>query len=253
MKKLFKLLFLTIAIFTTTFSKDNSLEKIQKKGEIIIGLDDTFAPMGFKDENGNIIGFDIDLANEVAKRMGVKATFKPSEWDGIIFDLRSKKIDLVWNGMTITPTREKQILFSEPYFDDDQIVIVKNSSIQTLDDLNSKDIGVQMGSTSYFAFEASKYSKDVKEIKKYSTNVEALLDLEAGRTDAVIMDAVVGRYYIAKKDGFTIVNEPIAREKMGVGLRKEDISLKNEIDKILNEMRVDGTFKEIYRKWFGEQ
>lgn len=253
MKKLFKLLFLTLTIFTTTFSKENSLEKIQKKGEIIIGLDDTFAPMGFKDENGTIIGFDIDLANEVAKRIGVKATFKPSEWDGIVFALRSKKIDLVWNGMTITPAREKQILFSEPYFNDDQIVIVKNSSIQTLNDLQSKNIGVQMGSTSHFAFEASKYSKDAKEIKKYSTNVEALLDLEAGRTDAVIMDAVVGRYYIAKKDGFTVLNEAIARDKMAVGLRKEDISLKNEIDKTLNDMRADGTFKDIYTKWFGDK
>ena len=253
MKKLFKLLFLTLTIFTTTFSKENSLEKIQKKGEIIIGLDDTFAPMGFKDENGNIIGFDIDLANEVAKRIGVKATFKPSEWDGIVFALRSKKIDLVWNGMTITPAREKQILFSEPYFNDDQIVIVKNSSIQTLNDLQSKNIGVQMGSTSYFAFEASKYSKDVNEIKKYSTNVESLLDLEAGRSDAVIMDAVVGRYYIAKKDGFSVLSEPIAKEKMGVGLRKEDVSLKNEIDKTLNDMRADGTFKAIYTKWFGDK
>ena len=110
-----------------------------------------------------------------------------------------------------------------------------------------------MGSTSYFAFEASKYSKDVNEIKKYSTNVESLLDLEAGRSDAVIMDAVVGRYYIAKKDGFSVLSEPIAKEKMGVGLRKEDVSLKNEIDKTLNDMRADGTFKAIYTKWFGDK
>ncbi|WP_418963992.1 amino acid ABC transporter substrate-binding protein [Cetobacterium sp.] len=251
MKKIFKLLLLTLTVFSISFSKDNALQTIQNKGEIIIGLDDTFAPMGFRDEKGNIIGFDIDLANEIAKRMGVKAIFKPCEWDGIIFDLRSKKIDLIWNGLTITPQREQQIAFSTPYFDDDQIVIVKDSQIKSFENLKGKNIGVQLGSASYFAFENSNLSKITGNINKYSTNVEALLDLEAGRTDAVVVDAVVGKYYVAKKDGFTILNEVLDKQQMGIGMRKQDLTLKNKIDQTLSDMKADGSFNEIYQKWFG--
>lgn len=251
MKKIFKLLLLTLTVFSISFSKDNALQTIQNKGEIIIGLDDTFAPMGFRDEKGNIIGFDIDLANEIAKRMGVKAIFKPCEWDGIIFDLRSKKIDLIWNGLTITPQREQQIAFSTPYFDDDQIVIVKDSQIKSFENLKGKNIGVQLGSASYFTFENSNLSKITGNINKYSTNVEALLDLEAGRTDAVVIDAVVGKYYVAKKDGFTILNEVLDKQQMGIGMRKQDLTLKNKIDQTLSDMKADGSFNEIYQKWFG--
>ncbi|WP_432205089.1 amino acid ABC transporter substrate-binding protein [Cetobacterium somerae] len=252
MKKLFKLLLLTFTVFSISFAKDNSLQNIQDKEEIIIGLDDTFAPMGFRDEEGKIIGFDIDLANEVANRIGVKATFKPCEWDGIIFDLRSKKIDLIWNGLTITPEREKQITFSTPYFDDDQIVIVKNPNIKSFQDLKDKKIGVQLGSASYFAFENSALSKETNNLNKYSTNVEALLDLEAGRTDAVVIDAVVGKYYISKKPNFIVLNDILEKQQMGVGMRKDDVALKNKIDETLANMKADGSFDKIYKKWFGD-
>ncbi|MDX8336618.1 amino acid ABC transporter substrate-binding protein [Candidatus Cetobacterium colombiensis] len=252
MKKFFKLLLLTFTVFSISFAKDNSLQNIQDKGEIIIGLDDTFAPMGFRDEEGKIIGFDIDLANEVANRIGVKATFKPCEWDGIIFDLRSKRIDLIWNGLTITPEREKQIAFSTPYFDDDQIVIVKNPNIKSFQDLKDKKIGVQLGSASYFAFENSVLSKETNNLNKYSTNVEALLDLEAGRTDAVVIDAVVGKYYISKKPDFIVLNDILEKQQMGVGMRKDDVALKNKIDETLANMKADGSFDKIYKKWFGD-
>lgn len=251
MKKIFKLLLLTFTIFSISFAKDNALKNLQEKGEMVIGLDDTFAPMGFRDEKGNIIGFDIDLANEVASRMGVKVVFKPCEWDGIIFDLRSKKIDLIWNGLTITPQREQQIAFSTPYFDDDQIVIVRNPNIKSFEDLKGKNVGVQLGSASYFAFENSPLAKTTGKVNKYSTNVEALLDLEAGRTDAVVIDAVVGKYYVAKKDGFVVLNEILDKQQMGIGMRKQDLSLKNKIDETLANMKADGSFNKIYQKWFG--
>lgn len=251
MKKLFNLL-ITLFIFSTVLvAKGGSYNNIMDKGEIVIGLDDTFAPMGFRDEKGNIVGFDIDLANEVAKRMGIKTNFKACEWDGIIFDLKSKKIDLIWNGLTITPAREKQILFSDPYFSDDQIIIVRDPNIKTLDDLKGKKVGVQLGSTSNIVFENSILPKSKTELKKYPTNVEALLDLEAGRTNAVIIDGMVGKYYIAKKNGFIVLDDTLAKENVGVGIRKEDLDLKMEIDKKLSEIKQDGTFDNIYKKWFG--
>nr|WP_307775950.1 amino acid ABC transporter substrate-binding protein [uncultured Cetobacterium sp.] len=249
-----KLLLITISIFfifITAFSSDNSLTNITNKGEIIIGLDDTFAPMGFRDQNGNIVGFDIDLATEVCNRIGVKPIFKATEWDGIIFELRSKKIDLIWNGLTVTPQREKQISFSTPYLEDNQVVVVKDANINSLEDLNNKTIGLQMGSSAYFAFEKSPISKSTKDVKKYSSNVEALLDLEAGRTQGVVIDSIVAKYYMSKKSGFKILSEPLSVENIAIGLRKKDVTLKDKINKTINDMKKDGSFNKIYTKWFG--
>ena len=106
----------------------SGLAAIKEKGQLIVGLDDTFAPMGFKDDKGEIVGFDIDLAKEVAKRIGVEAVFKPSEWSGIVFELKSKNIDVVWNGMTITEDRKKEINFSKPYMNNNQIIVTLSGS-----------------------------------------------------------------------------------------------------------------------------
>ena len=149
----------------------SGLAAIKEKGQLIIGLDDTFAPMGFKDDKGEIVGFDIDLAKEVAKRIGVEAVFKPSEWSGIVFELKSKNIDVVWNGMTITEDRKKEIGFSNPYMNNNQIIVtLSGSTLNNKADLNGKIIGLQLGSSSFNAVSADEISKSFKEIKKYDTN-----------------------------------------------------------------------------------
>ncbi|MEI6856445.1 amino acid ABC transporter substrate-binding protein [Psychrilyobacter sp.] len=263
MKKIFITLILILAgvqSFAFSNEKGDTLTKIKKDGYFTVGLDDTFAPMGFRGKNGEIIGFDIDLAKEAARKMGVEVRFKPGDWDGIIFELRSKKIDMVWNGMTITENRKKQIAFSKPYFSGEQIVVTKSGSdIQKISDLSGKTVGVQLGSSSYFALEKNPVYSSVKDVKKYGSNVEALLDLEAGRIQAIIIDSMVGKYYIAKKekkenkDIFSVVNDPLAVEYMGVGMRKEDRSFVTEIDRVLDEMQKDGSYKKIYEKWFGRR
>lgn len=261
MKKLMSLVVLMVLLSTTVFAgwfgkNKSGLEAVKKKGELVIGLDDTFAPMGFKDKDGNIVGFDIDLAKEVAKRMGVKAVFKPCEWSGIVFELKSKNIDVVWNGMTITEDRMKQIAFSDSYMANGQIIITTaGSNLEKKADLKGKTVGLQLGSSSYTAVAEDSISKGFKDIKKYDTNVEALLDLEAGRIDAVVIDEIVGRYYIAQKgiESFKVLKGDFGQEEYGVGIRKEDKDLKKEIDKILDEMRNDGSFDTIYQKWFGKK
>lgn len=263
MKKFFIVLILILAgvqSFAFSNKTDDTLAKIKKDGYFTVGLDDTFAPMGFRGENNEIVGFDIDLAKEVASRIGVEAKFKPCDWDGIIFELRSKKIDMVWSGMTITESRKKQIAFSKPYFSGEQTIITRSGSdIKEISDLSGKTIGIQMGSSSNVALEKNPISSEVKNVRKYGSNVEVLLDLEAGRTDAVIIDSMVGRYYVTKKekkenkDIFAVVNDPLAIEDMGIGMRKEDISLIAEIDKIIDEMKEDGTYNKIYEEWFGRR
>ena len=253
MKKIIMSLMLMVSIFVSSFGADKSLEKIKDKGYFIVGLDATFAPMGYRDENGEIVGFDVDLAKEVAKRMGVEVQFKSCEWDAIIFDLRSKNIDMVWNGMTITPAREKQVAFTKPYLSNNQIIFVrKGEEKATVKDLAGKVVGVQMGSSGSQSVEDNPIKNEIKELKKYATNVEALMDLEAGRLDAVVMDEVSGKYYNSKKDTLNYSVENLAQEGYGVALRKQDKALLDEINSKIDEIKADGTFENLKNKWLGK-
>lgn len=236
-------------------TKNKSSNNILEKGTLVVGLDDSFPPMGFRDESGEIVGFDIDMAKEAAKRMGLEVIFKPVEWDGVILSLKNKDIDVIWNGLTVTDERKKQIDFSNVYLSNKQVIIINSDSdIKTKEDLNKKTVGVQLGSSSEKALSYDEIlTKNLKDIRKYSNNTEALLDLKAKRIDAVVIDEIVGRYYIAKKPGqYLVISENFGDEDYAVGVRKEDISFKNELDKILDEMKKDGTAEEISENWFGE-
>ncbi len=258
-----KLKLLMVAILATVIlagcgsknTTDNSLNDVKNKKELIVGLDDNFPPMGFRGNNGEIVGFDIDMAKEVGKRLGVKVTFKPVEWDGIMLSLNNKDIDVIWNGLTITDKRKEQIAFSKIYLQNKQIIMVSSKSkISKKSDLSDKSVGLQLGSSSETALAKDKtLTNSLKQVKKYSNNTEALLDLKAGRIDAVIVDEVVGRYYASKKTGdYKVLDENLGVEDYGVGLRKTDTSLTAEIDKLLGEIKSDGTANAISKKWFGK-
>lgn len=234
---------------------ENNLNGIKDKGKFIVGLDDTFAPMGFRDEKGEIVGFDIDMAKEVAKRLGVSVEFKPVDWDGVVLSLKNKDIDVIWNGLTITDERKEQIDFSNPYLENRQIIVVKSGSgIKSKADLSGKTVGLQLGSSSEEALNADENTaKSLKEIRKYSTNTEALLDLKNGRIDAVVVDEVLGRYYIQKNpEDYVVLDDDFGKEEYGVGIRKEDSDFKEAIDKAIDEMKADGTADKISVKWFGK-
>ena len=248
-----------VALFSGCSQKsgaDKSLDQIKAKGFFIVGLDDAFPPMGFREKGSDeIIGFDIDLAKKAAEKAGIKVIFKPVAWDGVILSLNKGDIDVIWNGLTITPEREKQIGFSKAYLDNRQIIVVKTSSaVKSKADLTGKTIGLQLGSSSETALNADQATvKKLKEVKKYSDNQLALLDLEAGRVDAVVVDEIVGRYSIAKKPGlFKVLTDNFGTELYGVGFRKNDASFRDAIDKALDEMKKDGSADEISKKWFGE-
>ncbi|WP_434511156.1 transporter substrate-binding domain-containing protein [Desulfitobacterium sp. AusDCA] len=223
--------------------------------KIVVGLDDNFPPMGFRDEKNNLVGFDIDLATEAAKRLGMQVEFKPIDWNSKEVELNSKKIDVLWNGLTITEERKKNIAFTKAYMENRQIIVVlPNSNIKTKANLAGKTVGVQDGSSSVDALNNDAATlKTFKELKKYSDNVNALLDLKAGRVDAVVVDEIVGRYYTNKKPGeYTILSDNFGSEEYGVGLRKEDTQLLEKIQKALDDMKKDGKAAEISQKWFGE-
>ena len=236
-------------------TEDNSLQKVKDAGKLVLGLDDTFAPMGFRDENGEVVGFDIDLAKEVASRLGVTLEIKPIEWSSSILSLNKGDVDVLWNGVTINDARKQQINFSKPYLNN-RLVIVKaidDATINSKDDLAGKVLGVQVGSNDE-ALTADPSSKNAKEIRRYDVNVNAFLDLQAKRIDAVIIDEVAAQYYISdKKAPFVVVDKsPLTEELYGVGVRKTDGQLLAEIDRILDDMKADGKAAEISQKWFAK-
>lgn len=231
---------------------DTSLEDVKKAGKLVIGLDDGYPPMEFRDEKNNLVGFDIDFANEIGKKLGVKVEFMPTEWNGILLALQSKKFDAIIAGLNITEERKKSIDFSKPYLMGGQVIAIKsgNNSIKTLADLKGKIVGCQLGSTGQKSAEDN--LKDIKELKKYEKITQAFSELTIGRIDAVIMDAQVGGYYISKKPGeFEVLNEMVSEEPMGIGYRKGDKELQDEIQKIVDELEKDGILSKLSIKWFG--
>ena len=187
-----------------------------EKKTLIIGLDDQFPPMGFRNEKNEIVGFDVDMAREASKRMGVQVEFKPIDWSSKESELKSKRVDLLWNGLTILEKRKENILFSNPYMTNRQIIIVPaGSTIATKSNLAGRNIGVQDSSS---AVDALEKQPDVlasfKELKKYPDNISAFLDLQNGRVDALVIDEVVGRYYMSKKPGeFTVLTDNFGSEE----------------------------------------
>ncbi len=223
--------------------------------KLVIGLDDNFPPMGFRDEKGELVGYDIDMAREATKRMNIEAEFKPIDWSAKEAELKGKRVDALWNGMTITEERKKNVAFTKPYMVNHQIIIVTSKSpIQNKADLAGKVVGVQDGSSAVDAIAKDEaVSKSIKELKNFGDNVTALMDLSTGRLDAVVVDEVVGRYYTSKKPGeYRILAENLGAEEYGVGIRLEDTALLAKLDETLEAMRADGTAKTIYAKWFEE-
>ena len=185
---------------TTVPEGDDSLQKIQDRGTFILGLDDSFPPMGYRDDDNNIVGFDIDLATEVCKRLGVELVLQPIDWDAKEMELNSGAIDCIWNGMSITDERVESMFIPRAYIANTQIIIVADDSgIKTKADLAGKTIGLQKGSASLDAFNADEATAaSVKEVVEYADNIECFLDLQAGRIDAFVVDEVLGRYILAQ-------------------------------------------------------
>ena len=223
--------------------------------KIIIGLDDNFPPMGFKNDKNELVGYDIDLAREAGKRLGVEMEFKPIDWSAKEAELNGKRVDALWNGMTITEERKKNVAFTKPYMQNHQIVIVTaKSPIKAKADMAGKVVGVQDGSSAVEAVQKDEAAaKSIKELKKFGDNVTALMDLSAGRLDALVVDEVVGRYYTSKKPGeYRVLDENFGTEDYGVGTRKDDAELMGKLQKALDDMKKDGSAAAISTKWFGK-
>lgn len=257
MKKTFLIVTL-VAILLTIVSgctkKDselNSLERIKKEGVLKIGTDDSFPPMEYRDEQNNLLGFDVELGNAIGEKLGVKVEFISTDFSGIIEALKAEKFDMILATLGITDDRKEKILFSDPYIMEGQIVAVKagNDNVTKPADLKGKIVAAQLGSTSE---EAAKTLEDLKEYKAYDKVTEAFHDLKIGRIDAVVVDELVGRYYISKASSdYKVLAEKLTDEPIGIGFKKEDTKLQEAVKKAFDELKADGTLSKISIKWFG--
>lgn len=255
MKRLFLLTLLLASVFTLiacTESKTD-LEYITDKGTFVLGFTD-FPPMGFN-ENGEPTGFDIEIAKLVFERLNITLEFRYIDWDAKVVELRSKRIDAIWNGLTITDERKLEMTFSKPYFNNNLIIISKSdSNISTINDLADKNVGVELSSSADIATSKNDMiTSSSKEIKKYATSSEAILALNAGLVDAVIVDEIYARYVVLKdtSNSYSISTEIIGSESYGVGFRLGDESLRDLIDETLDQLYEEGLIQEISIKYFG--
>ena len=242
----------------TNSSSNTSSESTLDKDELVIGLDDTFVPMGFKDESGELVGFDIDLAKAVSEKLNKKVKFQAIDWSMKETEHNGGNIDLIWNGYSINDERKQKVEFSKPYLNNTQIIVtLADSSINTKADLAGKKVGAQNQSTAVDAVEADGNiisTFDGGNLVTFEDNNQALMDLEAGRLDAIVVDEILARYYIKARgeEKYKILTENFGDEQYGVGIRKGDTKFVEAFDKALDEVIQDGQAAEISKKWFDE-
>jgi polar amino acid transport system substrate-binding protein len=233
---------------------DNSLQAILNKKKLVMGLDDSFPPMGFRNEKNEIVGYDVDLAKEVAKRLGVELVLQPIDWAAKEQELNTGEIDCIWNGFTITEERKKNVLYTPPYLRNAQVIVVKTDSpINTIADLAGKTVGTQAGSSSVEAIDgAPEFKASLKNVLEFKDFLTALMDLDVGGIDAVVIDLVVANDNINRSGkNFRILDERLDEEEFGIGFRKSDNALCGKVWEILLEMANDGTVARITSEWMG--
>lgn len=253
-KKLFALtmivvLVLTMGLMTGCGSKDDEV--------LVVGLDDTFAPMGFRDEEGTLVGFDIDLANAVAEEMGVQVEFKPIKWEAKEMELKSKTIDCVWNGMSVTPERLESMALTNKYLNNK--IVLMNLADSNLDVTDAKQladlkIGTQKDSAALEVLQANEQYESFKDnIVEYETYDVAIMDLKAGRVDVIAVDQVLGEYTNNNLDGaMKECTYSLGDDFYVIGCAEDNTELRDKLNENLKKVIDSGKAAEISNKWFGK-
>ena len=242
---------------TDTSAEAASTEAAQAEsagGTLVVGFDQDFPPMGFLGDDGEFTGFDLELAQEVAKRLGLEYKPQPIAWDSKDMELESGNIDCIWNGFTMTG-REDNYTWTEAYMANTQVFVVgKDSGIASQADLAGKVVECQVDSSAEAAVkEVPDLTATFKELLTTADYNTAFMDLEQGAVDAIAMDVIVAGYQIQQRNAdFVILEDTLSAEEYGVGFKKGNTELRDKVQATLEEMAADGTLKSISEKWFGE-
>lgn len=240
MKKLVKLLsVLAVSLFISI--------SVFAKQVVLVGTNAEFAPFEYLEKN-EIVGFDIDLLNAISKETGIEFKIKDMAFDGLLPALQTKKVDLVIAGMTATPEREKAVLFSKPYFTAKQVIITKgeDKSLKTFDDLSGKKVGVMLGFTGDSVVSEIKGAK----VERFNAAYAAIMALNQGKIDAVVLDSEPAKKYIANSKELMIADVPAEEEEYAIAVRKNDKELIEKINVAIDKIRANGEYDKILKKYF---
>ncbi|CUU24431.1 cystine transporter subunit [Duffyella gerundensis] len=243
---------LVAGVNVKTHAAENLLNKVKERGTLLVGLEGTYPPFSFQDENGKLTGFEVEFAEQLAQHLGLKASLKPTKWDGMLASLDSKRIDVVINQVTISADRKKKYDFSTPYTVSGIQALTrkdKAGSVNKPEDLASKKVGVGLGSN---------YEQWLREnvkgvdIRTYDDDPTKYQDLRSGRLDAILVDRLAA-LDLVKKTGNTmaVAGPAFSRQESGVALRKGNDDLLKAIDQAIAEMQKDGSLSKLSQKWFG--
>ncbi|MGV0167707.1 amino acid ABC transporter substrate-binding protein [Furfurilactobacillus sp. WILCCON 0119] len=233
-------------------------KRIERRHKIVIGVDDSFVPMGFREKNGQLVGYDVDLARAVFARYGIKVDFQTIDWSMKETELRNGTIDAIWNGYTITPERQAKVAFSHPYLRNRQVLVTKRSQgITGFAGMKDKTLGLQTGSSAQSLF--NEQPQLLKQYVKgapvqYDTFNDAFIDLNANRIQGLLIDQVYAGYYVkheADPTAYRTIVGNFASEDYAVGLRKGDVTLRHKINTSFTALAKDGQLAKINQKWFG--
>ncbi|WHH61414.1 basic amino acid ABC transporter substrate-binding protein [Petroclostridium sp. X23] len=227
-----------------------TMSKISKNGTVVMGTNAEFPPFEYRNDKGEVDGFDAAMAKEIAKELGVELKIEDMAFDSLLNALKSGKIDFVAAGMSVTPDRLQNVDFSEAYYTASQKIIVKkdNADIKGKADLEGKKIGVQEGTTG--DLEASKI-KDAK-LSRFKKGIDAIMDLKNGKVDAVVIDASPAEVFVSKNDDLKIIEEELTQEEYAIAVRKGDRELLEKINKVIKDLKDSGKYDELVTQYIGE-
>jgi len=228
-------------------------EYIKQKGELIIGLDDSFPPMGFRDEANNLVGFDIDFAKAVCAELGLTPVFQPIDWDAKEMELDGKHIDCIWNGMSITPERKEIMSLTRGYLNNRIIIMtVPGVTVNSKDDLKTLNVGTQAKSAALEVCMDDPIYDELENFFEYGTYEEVIMDMDTGRIQAMIVDEVLGMYKNSMRSvSFVVSPVDFGDDLYAVGFRKDDKELTRTVQQTIDNLIASGKAAEISNAWFG--
>lgn len=256
MKKLRVVLLSFVLMFTFTACAGTTQQTSKAEGapfKLVIGVDDTYPPMEFRDDNNELVGFDIDFAQALAKELGAEIEFVPTAWDGIFTGLTAGKYDCIISSVSTTEERLESYTFSKPYLSNGQVIVVEkgDTSIKSAEDLGGRKVGVQLETTADIAAKKQQEATPF-ELTQYDDIIQTFADLKTGRLEAIVVDYAVAIEYCSKDaDKFEITTAQLTNEPIAVCMKK-DTDLKEKIDAAITKLQENGTMKEISNKWLGD-
>ena len=238
-----------------SFADEGLLNKVKERGTLLVGLEGTYPPFSFQGDDGKLTGFEVEFAQQLAKHLGVEASLKPTKWDGMLASLDSKRIDVVINQVTISDERKKKYDFSTPYTISGIQALVKKGNegtIKTAADLKGKKVGMQNGST-HQKFIMDKHPEITT--VPYDSYMNAKLDMESGRIDAVFGDTAVVTEWLKADPKLAAIGDKVTDKDyfgtgLGIAVRQGNTDLQAKFNTALEKVKQDGTYITIYEKWF---